>query len=352
MQDKYRDSEVVANLHAAVFGRTCPLTAGQATRMPLATFRRMCQVKQAEASEFGYEGKLKRQGPAGRCGVCKGESIPEEIEIIPLKEMMMVSAASKQGTCELCGDRSSLRKNHNMSVCGKCQALQSNVNMRPDVVIKALKIMKPEMLAGLIGETVAVDVESASLKRIAEIVGYAGTDGEGLIDEVKGLFSYNKALLIESRAYAEPNPDIIRAMDLEGSASWPMVTMAVLQTAALLEDYQTAESPWDKVEIDDHKQLMAKLEASEAWLQQIIASAGDEIGIPSLPPCELVPQIRALRAAAGYYATVPLQVEERVVNQVRQDGPNIEISLGGLSIRVSGVTGLDSDSVAIVRDDV
>ncbi len=178
----------IQQISNTVLCRTCPLTFGRPTVFyGKASFKAACANEQRKASLYYVDGRRRvRAKPEGLCGRCLGTKIPREIEIRPIEEGMRM-AASKIGICGLCDDKTVVRSIHGMSACSTCQSILAHVNNRIDTVIAAIKYLKPERLADLVGESVAVDVESDALKRIAAAVGFKGDDGDGLVAAVEGL---------------------------------------------------------------------------------------------------------------------------------------------------------------------
>lgn len=456
MGNKGRASSVsIGQLASIVMERICPLSGGCPTVFyGHEGFVRACEAKQATMKTVFFDGKMKkRDKPEGRCGQCLGLEIPAEIQIKEKGEVMvMASSANKQGRCELCDEKSALRSIHDLKVCPKCQVLLAHVNNRIELVIAAIRHIKPKGLAELIGDAgnVGVSVESESLKRIAAIVGYAGDGGEELIKAIRetvsirkgqeeqmrmaaeavgydwedggscqGFINYVKALKSEpdcascehERNYYSFFKKVIEALGMENNSSDSLtfdgVIMAVLRNAALVEDYQRdatvggiVKSVLEQEEIARLRELLGvgadvelrqliddvgyrigimsgyhdicektieaagvrsslfrpeslpvwvgdlkaerdrvidqlkKLEAINAWKDQIFAAAADELQVPGLPLADLVPQIKSLRAAAGYYSTVPLQLDR--CEQV-SGGSSIELAIGGLNIKIHGL---------------
>lgn len=530
----------IGQLASIVSQRICPLSGGCPTVFyGHESFVRACEAKQATMKTVFFDGKMKkRDKPEGRCGQCLGLEIPAEIKIKEKGEVMvMASSANKQGRCELCDEKSALRSVHDLKVCGKCQVLLAHVNNRIELVIAAIRHLKPKNLAALIGEVVSVGIENdaldliaeavgydgdsgpglieavkdmvnesksrhgrmltdvamvmgykmsegscqgfidyinsiidkrdadgivqdilgrESLKRIAKIVGYAGDDREELIEAIRetvsirqgqeeqmrmlanavgyewqtgscqGFIDHVAALksdctscehVAETRNYDSFFKKVTEALGMDTNSSDSLtfdgVIMAVMHNAALLEDYQrdtavsgVVVSALRREEIDQQEEIdrlrellgvgadvelrqliddvgyrigimsgyhdicektieaagcshplfrpeslpvwvgdlkaerdrvvdqLKKLDDVIAFHDQIFAAAADELQVPGLPPGELVPQIKSLRAAAGYYSTVPLQIEnfDRAIG-----GPSIELAIGGLNIKIHGL---------------
>lgn len=276
---------MIDQISRTILSRTCPLTSGRPTvfygKEP---FKRACDAKQEEAKMYRLgDNSVVRAKPQGKCGECLGRNLPPEIEIRAKGEVVgMGSASTKLGSCEICGMKTGLRTVHQLRTCPTCQRALALVNNHIGIVIKCIKHLSPEKLADLVGGQVSVGVESEVLQRIATIIGYAGTDGDGLVAEVQRVGAGERGLStdfllrlrtalarpvgsiqqladdveqlvakieelqgdleavraiaitemeIGSGAAAKPSDDVLKALGC-GADDWEL---AVLQTAALLD---------------------------------------------------------------------------------------------------------------------
>jgi hypothetical protein len=145
--------------------------------------------------------------------------------------MMVVSAASKKERCDLCESKSALRTVKDLRVCPTCQNLMAHVNNRLDLLISVIKQRHPERIAELLGAAASVTVESEALQQIADLIGYRGTDGDGLIEAVKVVFRDAEQGFSVQKSVSQ---DVVRALDC-GEDEWEL---AAIQSAAYMGKYR------------------------------------------------------------------------------------------------------------------
>ena len=212
--------------------KVCPLTSNLPTRMTQKSFDRMCaatKARELEPTRWGCERMI-----ISCCTTCKGN--PKGLTIIDEKEMNQVAGIKSKGTCESCkGKNVTIGNNYGLKMCSSCAAVFSAVNNRFPVVAEAVKrtgrTEEAQKLFGSVVEYAPVQVESTALEEIAAAVGYTGTDGDGLIEEVRRVaqaavsgFSVKKSI----------SQDVVRALDC-GEAEWEM---AAIQSAAYMGKYR------------------------------------------------------------------------------------------------------------------
>ena len=114
----------------------CPVTCGRPTRMTEAGWSKICAHYQAEADKPA--GGWRSPSSYDRiCRRCRGKKRPRELEIIDLKNMEEIRMASRpeKGTCDICGGRKLVKKNHGVMVCSTCAGLQGRINQNPAAVV-------------------------------------------------------------------------------------------------------------------------------------------------------------------------------------------------------------------------
>jgi hypothetical protein len=216
--------------------KLCPVTCGRPTKMLKATFKKLCDHHRNEQRESAISNYNWKKGQKKSwCGECKGQ-LPPELEIINKGELIAMAGIKDRGTCESCKNKNvTIGNNYGLKMCSSCAAVFSAVNNRFPVVAEAVKrtgrTEEAQKLFGSVVEFAPVTVESTALEEIAAAVGYTGTDGDGLIDEVRRLaqiaasgFSVNKTV----------SADVIMALDCE-EAKWEL---AAIQSAAYMGKYR------------------------------------------------------------------------------------------------------------------
>lgn len=178
--------ETTAQVIGAV--KHCPLTCGLPTRMSRRSFDEACAAErrkqQQRGEEWGAYGHKSKARLKIRCEECRGKVPPAEITIISMEEIMGGQSRLKKGKCALCSESGTVKSNHGLMVCTSCAAVQANINVRPQAVMRAMAIMRPELLDG-VGQAVAIQVENRAMERLADLVGYNGQDGDDLLDRVE-----------------------------------------------------------------------------------------------------------------------------------------------------------------------
>lgn len=180
-----------ATVRQGISVKHCPLTCGLPTRMlkhgfadACARERRRQEHKRWDSGTVGVASTGHRQKLYVRCASCKGKLVPAELTFITEEEVMGGLSKTKKGKCALCNDMAVLKSNHKLDVCSNCANIQANINMRPAAVLKALGIMRPELLDG-VGQAIADQIDQKVLARLAALVGYSGPDGDELLDRVE-----------------------------------------------------------------------------------------------------------------------------------------------------------------------
>lgn len=211
--------------------KQCPVTCGLPTRMTEKGFNNAC--KHQRTNLVAWNGYHKKEERLTWCGVCRGKKRPAELEIIPLADLQqsttkgetMSPAKKRIGNCSTCAaKRTAVIDRMDRALCNNCVVAYTSVSQRLGTVIQAIVDMgkADEALKLLGGDAVAVLVENDALKAIAEIVGYQGEDGDGLLEAVRtfGLHEPTELPL-----------DLIKAIDCTAD-DWEM---DAIHTAALLE---------------------------------------------------------------------------------------------------------------------
>jgi hypothetical protein len=215
--------------------KLCPVTFGRPTRMLKTTFKKLCdhhRNEQRESAVANYNWKKGQK--TSWCGECKG-TMPPELELINKGELIDMAGQKLRGTCESCkGKNVTIGNNYGLKMCSSCAAVFSAVNNRFPVVAEAVKLTgrteEAQKLFGSVVEFAPVTVESTALQQIAAAVGYTGTDGDGLIDEVRLLAQ----VAVSGWSKKSISEDVIRALDC-GEAEWEL---AAIQSAAYMGKYR------------------------------------------------------------------------------------------------------------------
>ena len=127
-----------------------------------------------------------------RQGRLANKPVHQEMEEQPV-------ATKKVGNCEVCDrTKTTVVSVYNKKMCLPCSNAYSAVNVRPEIVMEAIKEigLTDKFIATLGTEMVPVHVESSALKAIAEIVGYGGEDEDQLLEAVRELRAENGDLRI------------------------------------------------------------------------------------------------------------------------------------------------------------
>jgi hypothetical protein len=211
--------------------KVCPLTGNLPTRMTKKSFDRMCaatKARELEPTRWGCERMI-----ISCCTTCKGN--PKGLTIIDEKEMNQVAGIKMRGTCESCkGKNVTIGNNYGLNMCSSCAAVFSAVNNRFPVVAEAVKrtgrTEEAQKLFGSVVEYAPVTVESTALEEIAAAVGYTGTDGDGLIDEIRRLAQVAK----DGFSKRSVSADVVRALGCP-EHEWEL---AAIQSAAYMGKYR------------------------------------------------------------------------------------------------------------------
>jgi hypothetical protein len=216
--------------------KLCPVTCGRPTRMLKATFKKLCdhhRNEQRDNAVANYNWKKGQKTPW--CDECKG-TLPPELELINKGELIAMAGIKSKGTCESCRNKNvTTGNNYGLKMCSSCAAVFSAVNNRFPVVAEAIKRTgradeAKKLLGSSLVEFAPVQVESTALEEIAAAVGYTGTDGDGLIDEVRRLAQ----VAVSGWSKKSISQDVVRALDC-GEAEWEM---AAIQSAAYMGKYR------------------------------------------------------------------------------------------------------------------
>lgn len=172
----------------------CPVTTGQKSRMPEATFARLCEAKRAMGSAAPGGFHFMNQ----RCLQCKGErgNWPDELEILTADDLEAANMEERTMAtkgCEVCGRNNTSVKNcRGKLACSSCQVMMAAIANRPDAVVAAAEItgMKDALAEKLEMpmhyeecEREHLDPEQAAAwQMVAEAVG--GEAGQGTAMEV------------------------------------------------------------------------------------------------------------------------------------------------------------------------
>lgn len=201
---------------------------------------------------------------------------------------------SSKGICEVCSTSGvMLRVNHGKNMCASCQSLYAHVFNRLPVLATVLKesgkldeIIK--LIADEIGnqalmqavqpyvpEQVAVELENGTLDKIAEVVGYKGESGEGLIEAVRASVSGQKNTI-------SANLDLVKALfGEERIVGQSIADTAAMQIAAQLEDLQRkVEVICRHCGVVDVDEAIRQVAHSEAIFEELMLLAGELAGLP------------------------------------------------------------------------
>ncbi|MDY0013868.1 MAG: hypothetical protein RBS40_13365 [Rhodocyclaceae bacterium] len=233
--------------------RICPATSNLPTRMTRPAWDALCRSTQereagAVRSELGCtkntHGHRRR---LNWCAECQGKHLPPGLEFIDAVELaatikqregktMGTTARKKGNKCANCGKSPTATNScGGEQVCSSCASVIGSIRHRPEAVLRAIRKTAPELL----GQPVQIEVESKALARIAEIVGYTGEDGDGLIAAIEAATAKPVEGPCErSEAMAGGLLDLARALGLPATTETPEedIWRAAMQTAALREE--------------------------------------------------------------------------------------------------------------------
>jgi hypothetical protein len=233
------------------------------------------------ADGFARQCAAKREGGNRYCLVCQGRERPPELEIIDPAEESAIKKHMDEGmgkistgTCDNCkrkGIRVQAIKGE--KICASCASLYGAIGNRPEAVERALAMLAPEML----GQAVPVAVESAALQRIAEIVGYSGTDGDGLIAAIEAATVKDSLTVAtghceRSEAISGGLLDLARAMGLPATTETAEadIWLAAMQMAAELEEAERADLEYHSLFVG----MRGQIERQSADLKNIKSAIG------------------------------------------------------------------------------
>jgi hypothetical protein len=217
--------------------KLCPVTCGRPTRMLKATFKKLCdhhRNEQRESAVANYN--WKKEQKTSWCGECKG-TLPPELELINKGELIDMAEQKLRGTCESCKKKNvTIGNNYGLKMCSSCAAVFSAVNNRFPVVAEAIKRTgradeAKKLLGSSLVEFAPVTVESTALEEIAAAVGYKGTDGDVLIEEVRRLA---QAAVSGVSGKKSVSADVVRALGCT-EAEWEM---AAIQSEAYSVEFK------------------------------------------------------------------------------------------------------------------
>jgi hypothetical protein len=215
--------------------KLCPVTCGRPTRMLKTTFKKLCDHHRNEQRESAVSNYNWKKGQkTSWCQECKG-TLPPELELINKGELIDMAGIKSKGTCESCRNKNvTTGNNYGLKMCSSCAAVFSAVNNRFPVVAEAIKRTgradeAKKLLGASLVEFAPVQVESTALEEIAAAVGYKGTDGDVLIEEVRRLA---QAAVSGFSVHKSISADVVRALGC-GEHEWEL---AALQCAAWNEE--------------------------------------------------------------------------------------------------------------------
>jgi hypothetical protein len=250
-----------------------------------------------------------------------------------------------------------------VQACPKCQRILADVNNRIEDVFAAIRHLNPKRLAEVTGAQAQAG-ESEVLRQVATVVGYEGQGSDGLLarvrewadefrhDPVRGVLDEictslgldaKSDIFTVNRAVAETAAHLDNALlELEHDQRRCNVSEQDSQEIARLRNILEVDSECSvQMLVDDvafrFDRLRAELADAEqmgAWKDRILAKAAEAMGMPGLPPGDLIAQIKNLRETAGYYADVPALVE---TGGKEASGSSFELNIGGLHIKINGL---------------
>ena len=178
--------------------KICPATSNLPTVMTAESWKALCKAtfkKETAVMRSGFH----RVASESFCSKCRGKITPPKLQLVTPEELLikttptnkekpMTTKVNKRGTCDCCEDKNLvLRNNYNKKMCGKCASMYSNVRNYLPIIEMALAELWPDkygcpnakQLAASNPDAVKVAVDEkteALLKRMAELVGYEGSD--------------------------------------------------------------------------------------------------------------------------------------------------------------------------------
>jgi hypothetical protein len=325
----------------------CPLTCNLPTRMTRAGWERSCAAErrrqEVRGEEWGTYGHKAQAKVKTRCQQCQGRTVPAEITLITLEETMGGQCKIKKGTCAICGDLGVLKSNHKLDVCTNCAAIQANINMRPQAVLKALGIMRPELLERAVRLVPDVQVEAfEEMERLAALVGYAGQDGDELLDRVE--------LVIEQLAHEAAQWTMAGDMAIDLSQPDAHLAAAVNQedvallTQAFDQYKERCEELENNLALANNK--LAQAQADKGYFATYIDDIRQTLDLPGDFPADKiafsVAMLRDELQAAAEQLELPISRQGSAL-----DSHLLDLALDAMRGRI---TGLDPDQLAMLRE--
>ena len=338
----------------------CPATSNLPTRMPKRTWDALCRATQKQQNEAGWKGKVISGTGAmiNYCSPCRGMRQPVGLEFITSAEMAELTstedrsmAGKGKSECEICSrNNASLGNNRGKLACPSCQGIIAAIAHRPESVAEAARICgkEGELMTLLGGESVAVDLESSTLKRIAAAVGYEGEDGEVLIKAVEVMAATTPDCATCAEGMSEqvtdlqreiqdlkdkldhaakyPSDDLLKAFEMTDNAAMDELELGAIQTAAMLEDAE--------------RTLMVD---AERWRANVALLAQD-FGQEKERAMGLEAYIDLAHQAAGIARDIPL---DEWIRAMRDDNASMGERL--CEIRAELGVGIPGDVVAAAR---
>lgn len=295
----------------------CPVTNGRPTRMTAAGFAAACGHHRRNMVSWTH-GHHRADARPNYCSVCKGKNIPAELEIVTIEQMLDspnkggdMAGIVKHGPCASCGKTKNTTSCSGDHICSSCAALYGAINNRPKTVLKAIKKLKPDLLASHgaadPGLKDAVDCIKQALgvediDRAVEAIATSANLLERYRDQAQRLAAENTALACQIRDREEANH---------------AVSERLRQRELLCGEY--------------HEMLCAIAEdVSEVWDRE---------------DCDVKAVPRMVRTALD-------QAGRPLPGDLRLEGSGLDSHLLDLALDAmrGKVTGLDPDRIALLRE--
>lgn len=222
-------------------------------------------------------------------------------------EMEEKMAVKKIGNCDVCDRTKTTVVNvYNKKMCLPCSNAYSAVNVRPAIVVEAIKELNlVDKFTELLGKgTVPVHVESSALKAIAEIVGYDGTDGDQLLEAVRTM-AMNAADTVVANGELKRIYDALK-IDEGDEAQVDVVIAAIAQLTNTMERYQQQSEDLARIK-DEYSITIERLTELEQQLSvnhQVFARLADLVEGNPEHPAELPARYAALLSKVATVSAV------------------------------------------------
>lgn len=218
-------------LRAIACGSKCPVSGGHPMRVTRRAWAKLCASKRKSGVEYGisHYGKQRFHKTFTRCRTCKGKDIPPEVHFIDAAEVASIEKAINHrnnpkntdheepimalkkhiGICDICETKANIFRNHEVEMCSTCANMVAHIKNRMSSVVKSARILgqaeamldslatemgQPWLMKAIsrhLPEQVTVDLTQGPLAAIAELVGYTGSDSEGLVTMIEQMVSEN-----------------------------------------------------------------------------------------------------------------------------------------------------------------